>query len=63
VTSGNPYTFVESTGWQAYTPAEAREYLRRQGVGLAVGRATPFLNDSVSRRVFDIVTLDSVKDE
>jgi hypothetical protein len=63
MTSGNPYGFVEFTGWQVLTPAEVRAYLRRQGVGIAAGRAAPFLNDYVSRAVFDTVQLDIVKDE
>lgn len=59
----HPYEPVESGGWQVYTPANARAYLRRRGVGLARGHATPFLNDCVSRNVFETVTLDVAREE
>jgi len=63
MTSGNPYGAVECSGWQVMTPADARRYLRRQGARLAVGHATPFLNDYVSRAVFDTVQLNIAEDE
>lgn len=61
-TSDNSYAFVEG-GWSAYTGESARRYYAHLGKQVNPRRATPFLNDGVSRALFETVTLDGVKEE